>query len=416
MEGRLIAFSAAPSQFTPAQEPEARAADWGALLAEAGLNPATLRPVAPQLVPPGYADTRAAWEGFFPTQPDIPLRVEAASYRGSVVYFELLGPWSKPLHSPPAEPEARSTRFFALIFTVFMLVSVTGVVLARRNWRLGRGDRKGAYRLAVVVFVLSLLSWLIGASHVTAFWGELRLFWFAVADALVKSLVIWLFYVALEPYVRRRSPHRMISWSRLMSGDWRDPLVGRDILLGMLLGLGAHAVITVGAELIARHFGSPGYVRTQGALTTQLSASGIGSVFFGWQLFMSLLHALGYILLLLLLTLLLKRDWLAAAALWLLFMLPSLLSIGSASLLGLLISGFAWAVTVFVVARLGLLAMASVQFFYFMRLFYPYTTEFSAWYAGGTIFALAVCAAFAVYGFLTTTAGRPLFRGEHLNE
>ena len=418
MEGRLIEFSAAPSQPTvaAAQGPEARPADWGALLAEAGLNPAELKPVEPQHLPPAYADARAAWEGFFPRRPDIPVRVEAASYGGSVVYFELLGPWSKPRHSSPAEPDAGSTRFFALLFTVFMVVSITGVVLARRNWRLGRGDRRGAYRLAVIVFALSLLSWLVGASHVTSFEGELRLFRFAIADALTKSFVIWLFYVALEPYVRRRSPHRIISWSRLMAGDWRDPLVGRDILLGMLLGLGVHTVITVGVELVARHYGLPGDVRTHGVLTTQLTAGGTGSVFMGWQLFMSLLHALGYILLLLLLTLLLKKDWLAAVALWLLFMLPALISIGSASPLGLLIGGFVWAVVVFVVARLGLLAMASVQFFYFMRVFYPYTSEFSAWYAGGTIFALAVCAAFAAYGFYTSTAGQPLFRGEHFNE
>jgi hypothetical protein len=131
---------------------------------------------------------------------------------------------------------------------------------------------------------------------------------------------------------------------------------------------------------------------------------------------MSLLHALGYVLLLLLLTLLFKKDWLAAVALWLLFMLPQFLSAGPASLFGLLIGGFVWAVVVFVVARLGLLAMASVQFFYFMRQFYPYTANFSAWYAGITIFALAVCAAFAVYGFLTSKAGRPLFRGEQFGE
>ena len=131
---------------------------------------------------------------------------------------------------------------------------------------------------------------------------------------------------------------------------------------------------------------------------------------------MSLLHGMGYVLLLLLLSLPLKRDWLAAVALWLLFMLPVLLSISSVSLVGLFLSGIMWALIVFVVARLGLLAMVSVQFFYFMGLFFPYTTDFSAWYAGNTLIALLVCVAFAFYGFYTSMAGQPLFRGEQFNE
>ena len=416
-EGRLLEFHAVPPQVEGAlaQSPT-HSVDWHALFDEAGLSLENFTSVEPRQLPLVYADTRAAWEGVFPAQPGIPMRVEAAAYRGKPVYFEVLGEWSKPQRLRPAELDAESTRFFAIIFSVFMIVSVTGVVLARRNWRLGRGDRKGAFRLAVIIFALSLLGWLIGASHVPTFRGELRLFWFAIAEALIKACVIWLFYIVLEPYVRKRSPHRIISWSRLMAGNWRDPLVGRDILIGTLLGLGSHVILFIGSELVTRQFGSPADVFTEGLLTTQLSAGGIGSTFFGWQFFMSLLHAMGYILLLLLLSLPLRRDWLATVALWLLFMLPSLLSINSASLVGLFLTGIGWTAIVFVVARLGLLAMSSVQFFYFMGSFYPYTTEFSVWYAGGTIFALLVCAAFAIYGFHTSVAGQPVFRGRLLED
>ncbi len=416
MEGRLIEFSAMPSQVEGAGKAETYTVNWSILFEEAGLNIENFKSVEPRQLPLVYADTRTAWEGVFPAQPHLPARVEAAAYRDKPVYFEVLGAWSRPQRLQPAELDAGSTRFFVIVFSVFMLVTITGVLLARRNWRLGRGDRKGAFRLAVIIFALSLLAWLIGASHVPTFKGELTLFWFAVAAALIKAVIIWLFYIALEPYVRKRSPHRIISWSRLMAGKWRDPLVGRDILMGMLLGLGSHVILFIGSELLTRQFGSPADVITGGILTTQLSASGIGSTFFGWQFFMSLLHAMGYVLLLLLLSLPLKRDWLAAAALWLLFMFPRLLSIGSDSLVGLLLTGFAYATIVFCVARLGLLAMASAQFFYFMGLFYPYTTDFSAWYVGSTFFALLVCVAFAIYGFYTSMAGQPLFRGEQFNE
>jgi serine/threonine protein kinase len=53
---------------------------------------------------------------------------------------------------------------------------------------------------------------------------------------------------------------------------------------------------------------------------------------------------------------------------------------------------------------------------YFMGLFFPYTTDLSAWYAGNTIVALLVCGAIAFYGCYTSMAGRPLFRGEQFKE
>jgi hypothetical protein len=49
---------------------------------------------------------------------------------------------------------------------------------------------------------------------------------------------MWLLYVALEPYVRRRWPERIIAWSRLLAGGYRDPLVGRDLLIGVVCGGG----------------------------------------------------------------------------------------------------------------------------------------------------------------------------------
>jgi len=35
----------------------------------------------------------------------------------------------------------------------------------------------------------------------------------------------------------RRWPQRIIGWSRLLAGDYGDPLVGRDILIGALFGV-----------------------------------------------------------------------------------------------------------------------------------------------------------------------------------
>src|SRR5439155_1266433 len=65
-----------------------------------------------------------------------------------------------------------------------------------------------------------------------------------VSVAMYVAINVWLFYVALEPYVRRFWPQLLIGWTRALSGGLRDPLVGRDILAGVAAG-------TVGAVLIA---------------------------------------------------------------------------------------------------------------------------------------------------------------------
>src|SRR5262249_5422397 len=55
--------------------------------------------------------------------------------------------------------------------------------------------------------------------------------------SLLLGVIGWLYYLALEPYVRRFWPDTLISWSRLQSGRFLDPLVGRDILIGVTAGV-----------------------------------------------------------------------------------------------------------------------------------------------------------------------------------
>ena len=68
---------------------------------------------------------------------------------------------------------------------------------------------------------------------------------------------MWLAYVAIEPIVRRRWPDLLISWTRLVSGRFRDPLVGRDALAGILGG----AVVWLalgGSQALPNWFDLPG--------------------------------------------------------------------------------------------------------------------------------------------------------------
>src|SRR5262249_51539753 len=89
--GRLVKLVAVPD---PSAEGPLMPSGWDALLRAAGLDgPGVLR-LNPELAPtpPVYADRTSVWEGAYPERPEIPIRVEAASYRGRPVYFPLPHP------------------------------------------------------------------------------------------------------------------------------------------------------------------------------------------------------------------------------------------------------------------------------------------------------------------------------------
>jgi hypothetical protein len=65
---------------------------------------------------------------------------------------------------------------------------------------------------------------------------------------------------------------------------------------------------------------------------------------------------------------------------------------------------------------IGLLATMTAQLFFFLSVTYPLTTDFSAWYASSTVFALVVALGISVYGFYTSLGGRRVFADRLLGE
>ena len=92
--------------------------------------------------------------------------------------------------------------------------------------------------------------WLLDGRHVVAF---------PVSLGVTVSLAafVWLFYVAVEPFVRRRWPGMLVAWVRVLAGNVRDPLVGRDVLIGCASGV-AGACLTDLDRLAAWQAGQPG--------------------------------------------------------------------------------------------------------------------------------------------------------------
>ena len=113
-----------------------------------------------------------------------------------------------------------------------MIIFTGGVLLAKRNLRLDRGDRAGAARVALTLGVLEIVAGLLTAHHTWELFPTMRLMLVLSAKSALIAVGAYMVYMALEPDVRRRWPQTLVSWSRAISGRLSDPLVGRDLLVG----------------------------------------------------------------------------------------------------------------------------------------------------------------------------------------
>jgi serine/threonine-protein kinase len=412
--GHLVQMVVVPAQVEAAPG-AALPPDWGQLFVAAGLDASKWTPAQPTWTPPVYSDVRAAWTGTIPERPEIPIRIEAAAYRGKPVSFQLIGPMTRPERMQASKPTG-AERATQAVVTFFGLLLLTGsVILCRRNLRLGRGDRRGASRLAVVVFIASVVAWLLGAHHVASFY-EFALFAISLAFGVTTSGFVWVLYVALEPYVRRRWPATLVSWSRLLAGGYRDPLVGRDMLAGCLLSLAGICVVRA-AWFVPLWLGQPPVQPYAGPTWQLLGARAIISTLSS-QIIVAILASLGQLAFLFLFRTLLRKDWAAAVAFVLFFGLvgAAQTQLGGSIAVFLVPRLILAGLSVYLLIRFGVLALAASGVFDVFLGNFPLTTQMSAWYADTSLAGILLMAAIAFYAFHTSLGGRPMFGASELEE
>jgi serine/threonine-protein kinase len=412
-QGQLRFFSAVPPQREEAvKQAQPSAPDWSMLFAEAGFNQADFQSVDSTWVPPHAYDARAAWDGVYPAHPEIKIHLEAAAYRGKPVYFEVINPWDQPIRQVQREERAPDRVLYLVLIIIAMVTIIGSVLLATRNLRLGRGDRRGAFRLALFVFTLQLLVYLFDTHHV---WtpDEFRLFIEHTKSALFAAIFIWVLYVALEPYVRRRWPEGIIGWTRLLSGDFRDPLVGRDILIGAVLGA-AQIINNYLVDLVPKWLGLPPnapVIDNQTVLGMRHFMQSFTGLFRS-----SLFIAFILSFLMLMFLFILRRKLLALVASWLILSGVLFLAFSYAPLVSRLFAFTAALILVVGLFRFGLLAAVASGFIFHSWVFFPITTKLSAWWAADFIPIVIIYAALVIYAFYTSLAGQTLFRGKLLED
>ena len=428
--GRLVSLLAVPVQIDPSQQfAKASAAgvapDFMSLFAEAGMPIAQFSPVRPGWIPPVFSDTRAAWKGAYPKRPDVPIRIEAAATLGKPVYFDMVAPWTAPRNEERQFGSTSGERTALLMRTVVgPLVTVVAMMLALRNLRLGRGDRRGATRLSLFLFAAGAMSNALETGNllVLATRGPMLV--------LFVPAFAWLLYIALEPHIRRVWPETMIGWSRLLAGSVRDPLVGRDVLVGVLVAIGNGLIFAL-HTMLRQWSGRPPQFPTgaDGNPFDGMPASNdlllggryalsriIGSVMSipVWGTVMSTF------LLLFVLYVLLRRRSLAIAAMslgltliyvvahggWLLANAPA--DHFAPSVVDVVVFATMQTAIVLVAVHFGLLTMLVASFVSVLVTLLPITIDSSVPYAASSRLIVATVFTLAAFGWHTALAGRPM--------
>ena len=395
--GRLLDFRAvAPAVRAAAAAQREDAPEWRTLFVAAGLEFARFVPAHPEWTPPVPADVRFGWRGTLPDHPDLPLRVEAASLGGRPVYFSLAAPWDR---APTAQPEALAgSQMAAAALTTLVLATVMAGAgwRVRRNLRLGRVDRRGAVRAAWVAGVAVAASNLLYGGWSGTVQGTTGAILTMAVGGVFTGCVLWVCYVALEPYVRRHKPQLLVSWTRLLAGSVADPLVGRDVLFGALLGLGSASSTWISGWLKVwwSHPLSPNYYVLPDAVGALNRAASVACGALVWSIFLNL----AALVFLVVARRVVRREWLAILVFGAVGVSVEVLLYARSApvIVGTIMN---WTFILWALSRIGLTAGVIGSFVFRLMIVFPITSEPSAPYAANAWLATGIVLALGVYGW-----------------
>jgi len=411
-DGRLVEFHSVPPAI--AVENAAALSPWPALFEAAGLDAGAFTPTPSKWLPPVFADATAAWEGPVPGRAEMRVRVEAASYRNHPVSFRIIWPWTTPPRAQASERTGlqRVTDATSMVLWIGMLAG--GGLLARRNLRANRSDRRGAARFAIGMTAVSVAVNLLKASHSINPAIEAPQIFGALSFGAFTGGMVWVYYLAIEPYARRFWPDALLGWTRLLSGRIRDPRVGRELLIGLACGAAGVLIDLLKLVPMALEWRIPALPLGN----TLPYLYGVPSVLAQWLdvVIGAVASALAIALIFLVLRLILKRP---RAALVVGFLVLLLVLNGGSVISGNWFDrfnnlGFTLLLTL-VLHRFGLLATATTLFVDNIVTAVPITTNLSAWWSGPMIASLLMLIAVAWFAYSAARAGQPLF-GQLLEE
>jgi hypothetical protein len=216
---------------------------------------------------------------------------------------------------------------------------------------------------------------------------------------------LWVLYVALEPIVRRRWPNMLISCTRLISGRFRDPMVGRDLLAGTVVGL-LMTDLGHAAHIAPAWFGGS-IVPMQAASSPFASIRHV--VFF-------LLYNIGdaavsaiFAVTILVVTRAVVRNRNVAVLGLLLLCTIALSSPELPPVVALICAAISAMLIVFALLRFGVLSVFASAYTVGVLRTLPVVIDTSAWYFGRSLLTISVVAGIALYATVIAIGQKPLF-------
>jgi serine/threonine-protein kinase len=324
--GRLEGLMAVPVDHddgtAPATEP-----DWSRVLAETGLDPSKLQAVTPEWAPPVVVDRARPGRGRTTGS------LMPGAHRGRLVPRAAGVAANDPSLDPARRLDVRRDQRARARRLALRHDAGRGDPRGRRlpgpeESAVGPGRpegrpeaRYGGVRAGAATILLQR-HYVFAASEI----GDVIA---VLGFPLLLGAIVGLFYLALEPHLRRYWPAMLISWMRLLDGRFRDPLVGRDVAIGVLAGV-AIRLCVAGYQLVTEALGAlaiPGdtfagpplnqiLVALSGTRQAIGNLTGICTV--------ALLVSLGLLVLLLLCRLIGRRTWVGIVLFMLVTALPGL--------------------------------------------------------------------------------------------
>jgi len=266
----------------------------------------------------------------------------------------------------------------------------------------------GAWRLATFVFIVTTL-W--QALRINTLFGPIGItehFFPILGTCVTYSAILWIWYIALEPYARRIWPTMLVSWSRLLSttgGRARDPLIGRSVLAGMLaycifwliLSLRPSVAMAFDGEPLRPEIGDWTVILSQRFALAGIAGGIIDGLLNGLLLAFILVGA----------RLLMRRQWAAAASALVVWSVLGMRNVpnGAKFELAAIFLLIGAAMMIVVLLRFGLIAAVVAATLGGMQSIAA-TPDWTAWHSQPAILCLVFVTALAGYAFWAASAGR----------
>jgi serine/threonine-protein kinase len=357
---------------------------WADIFRLADLDYQGARPSTPQGQPPAGLEHWQLWRIDRPNAP--PQYVHAALVDGRLALFAVRPTANLAELQLAVERGGSPTREFLFRVTIQVALLAVSLVLAVRNLRSGAADLRGAGAMAALVAALCALEWVFYVRHSREFIEEVAASYWWLAHSSLLIVFTGTGYLGLEPLVRARWPQTLVGLERLERGNWRDGVVAREVLLGVVVGVAAQLLVQALCLWPPSPGGGPA-----------IGLAGDGRHWLGvWPALGTIVHlsisalwiGLGSLLLLCVLRTLTRRDWLAGLVFCLLFAGLQVARhdwpFDRGGAVGLLQAVGLW----LLISRGGALAAVVGPIVFGMLAVAPLTTHLGAWYAGAALLSL----------------------------